>query len=504
MCMSNKRKNLIFILAVFLLWGLLILFGVKANNPDNDMYFLGSTGRYILDYGVPSENPFCIDEGLKIIVQQWFGSIIDYVVLSNYGATGIFLLACLYMVMETFTMGLFISNYTKSRQVLFSTLVISSVSQLVFFNTRGSIITSCILLMEVFFLTRYERTGKYSYLLYLPLASVLLSNWQSSLWAMLFVYVLPFLVPDRVTVLRTGVLRHYKEQRRYYVPLLVSMVLMAPCGLLNPYGLDGIAYTFLSGASLNGHVQEISAPPAGTYHLLATVVSFASVFVYMTRKKEECDVRMLCLCFGSMVLSCTMRRNVWYGIFALPPFALLMNEFVNMENWKSFTERLRPPSKISYGFLIGYMTAALAFILWLSSAAVSYSGCSGQYDNGYTPLSATEYLAAYDKKEVTVLPSFNNGGFFEWYGYKVYLDSRPEIYNSNINGKKDIYNTYLSIYDGKADYDSILKEYQFSHIFADYGSSLYYYMESREDYFPVIEKEAEVGYQLYEREGFTK
>lgn len=495
---NNKKKNIVFVEALVVLWSLLLLIAVKALNPNNDMYFLASTGRYIVEHGIPRINPFCVDEGLKIIVQQWFGSIIDYYVFEYLGNAGVVALACMYMMLETLVMCLFLTNYTKSRQVLLLTIVVSSVSQIEFYNTRGSIVTSCIILLEVFLLTRYGRTGEKKYLMFLPFISLFLINWQSSAWPMMYIFVLPFLMPDKVDVIVTGIRKHYRENRKHYLPILAVLMPSVVCGFVNPYGIDGILYIFRSGSSLSNQVQEFRPPEVGSYYMLATVISFASLCIYLTKKGVEADLRLVFLCLGSIFISCTMKRNVWYGVVALPTFAILMDGFVKTESWRGVVRVLRPPSKAAYGFLVGYMAVFAVFMLCLTSVK-PYSAMSGETDNSFTPIKAVEYLDGLESKEdIKVLSSFNNGGFFEWHGYKVFIDARPEIYNSVINEKKDVWTTFSAMYDGLADYGAILEEYNFTHIFAERGSSFYYYMESNTDYTPVISEE-DLSYQFYER-----
>lgn len=38
---------------------------------DNDGYFLIATGKEIVENGIPQFNPFFLEEGYRIVVQQW-------------------------------------------------------------------------------------------------------------------------------------------------------------------------------------------------------------------------------------------------------------------------------------------------------------------------------------------------------------------------------------------------------------------------------------------------
>ena len=45
---------------------------------NNDIWFILNFGRYILNNGFPTIDPFTIHDGLEIIVQQWLSDIIFY------------------------------------------------------------------------------------------------------------------------------------------------------------------------------------------------------------------------------------------------------------------------------------------------------------------------------------------------------------------------------------------------------------------------------------------
>lgn len=501
--MSERKKDSLFVCCILMIWSFSILSYIKGNTPDNDLYFLASTGRYLIEHGFTYYNPFCIDEGMKIIVQNWLVCVTDYVIYDNFGNFGLLILASLYMIFNSITVLVFTKCFTMARQVKLFALLLATLSFQGFYNIRGSIVTASVLLLYVTCLIRYKREHIYKYLLPLPVFSVFLSNWQSSLWFMLLVFMLPFLVPDKVEDYFGGVksfLAYYKRNRRYILSICFMTVIMFFAGLCNPYGVDAIQYPFLSAGSLSSFVNEIQRPVLLAETTFPLVVAFIGLCIYIMRKKFLADPQLIALCLGAMLLSCTMNRNIWYVIFAMPPLLEMLSELVKYEKWKKVSVLLLPPGKVAYGFCIFYMMLFVSAMIFFA-VHKPYSAVVGETDTIYTPVSAVEYLKREKSSEnVKILSSFNNGGFFEWHGYKVYIDSRPEIYNARINGKKDVYEEYKEIYAGIADYDRIIGEYAFTHVYTDFGSPLYYYLQENDSWHGLytLSEVKKKGYQFYE------
>ena len=109
-------------------------------------------------------------------------------------------------------------------------------------------------------------------------------------------------------------------------------------------------------------------------------------------------------------------------------------------------------------------------------------------------------MEAKDKNKIVLYTDFNDGAFFEWYGYKVYLDARPELFAKKINGQKDVMQESLDLMDGKLDCDKFIDDYGFTHVIVIGGESnpLYSCLTAREDFELVVSGE---GYRFFERIG---
>ena len=62
-----------------------------TNFFDNDGYFLIATGKEIVENGIPKFNPFFLEKGYQIVVQQWLWDVCLYQIQQWFGNYGLYL-----------------------------------------------------------------------------------------------------------------------------------------------------------------------------------------------------------------------------------------------------------------------------------------------------------------------------------------------------------------------------------------------------------------------------
>lgn len=89
---TGAKQNRWILLLVFLPCFVLML------HMNNDLWFLLNSGRYVLQHGIPTIEPFTLHQNFSFVMQQWLTAGIFWVVYSKLGAVGIlalvFLLYC--------------------------------------------------------------------------------------------------------------------------------------------------------------------------------------------------------------------------------------------------------------------------------------------------------------------------------------------------------------------------------------------------------------------------
>ena len=180
---------------IFLLFSIpFILVTIYNKTPNNDIWFVLSLGRYVVNNGIPSVDPFTIHEGLSYIMQQWGSAVIYWVGYNTFGkfaVLGIVYFLCL-SAMFLFYKLCKLVNGNKSLSVVITT--ITSTIRSTFMVNRPQMFTYLFLLLEVFLIEKYVSTKNYKWLFGLPILSVLLVNLHSSMWYFQFIFLLPFIV----------------------------------------------------------------------------------------------------------------------------------------------------------------------------------------------------------------------------------------------------------------------------------------------------------------------
>ena len=126
---------------------------------------------------------------------------------------------------------------------------ITDIFLLLFIIARPWIFTMLNLIIVLYIMELFYKKNNRKALYFLPLISLIQINIQSSMWFMLFIFMLPYIVD-----------LFLKERRRLSsFPLII--ILMFICGFINPYGLDNILYVVKSYGNyyINNTVTEMLA-----------------------------------------------------------------------------------------------------------------------------------------------------------------------------------------------------------------------------------------------------
>lgn len=485
--MKELNKKLYYFLGEHLwlwitLFSLMITYFVLSIQcMDNDGWFILANGRYILEHGIPYKNPFTWMKGLDVVLQQWAYSVVVYSIYQWFKVPGIFLFCCL---LHVACMILFF-KIAKLKQVDIKTaLVLSSVMFLIgssFLSIRPTFITVLLLLWQVYVLEQYRQDKKAWKLWQLILISLLEINFHAAIWPFHFVMLLPYLVPPI-----ENIFVQFKPKDYSIKPFLIVIPMMAAAGFLNPYRIDGIKYVFLSyGKELkDAGIVELAAPSfqsSGLVFLLLLAVILCWIALHREEKIDSPFFYILC---GTAIMGTMHLRNLIYAYFGI---LLFLCEMVRQN--KQMVKRM------IYGNLV--------FAVFLGTIAFAWSGISGkvldykQDDDVYSPVKAIAYLDEHEEKDVKVFTEFNNGAYFEWSGYKCFVDPRPELYFKKLNHKADIFQEYQELITTTEPekIDAFFDKYQCDYACVSKRSSLNLYFSMQHGWKPMINSKEYVLYQ---------
>lgn len=464
-------QNLYFYIAAFL--GIMIIFCAVNLNPNNDMWWMISTGRYIVENRkIPTINPFTIHDGYKIIVQQWLTAVFNYEVYIHFGNIGFIVTAILMSLFSLFLCHRYVSLFTSDVNIKIFLFSVAAFAFSTFAATRPTIFTIPVVLLELTNLEKWNGDKKkIRYLLPLIFLSVFEINIHAALWPLLLILTLPYIAPGYALNFK-----HFVTELINKKWLIVADILMFLSGFLNPNGVNAMLYLVKSykKTALMNSILELQKPAIlGVWGILL-IIQIVFLVLYLREYGVNSDFSKVFLAAGTIFMSCTALRNVWMAaIGCLPLFASMLPKMIRFrkehiyELWKSI----------------------IINIVLFGCIAVILPEVAGQIKNKEIPAKdAAEYLASVaDPDTERVYTSFDNGGMFEWYGFKVYTDARPELFTKEINEKESIDDEIYSVEYGLINYHDFIDKYNFSYIVVNEDVPFMHYLENNEKWTCIYE-----------------
>lgn len=472
---------------------------MQNRNLDNDLWFLLNLGRYIFKNGFPVTDPFTMHEGLKFIAQQWLVDCLFWIMYKVWGVKGILLIVyilvgLLYLVLYKLYYG---ANGNKAISFILATL--SLYLSRYYIVSRPQLFTYLILLTETLLIELYIKNNNKKYLYILPILSILQINLHASMWWFQFVFMIPFII--------NGIyIKKLTIEKYNVIPIVLIMVPMLLGGLINPYGIDSILYIFKAYgyrelSDMIGEMYPLSFTSTQSKVLLGYIIILILSCNFF--KKRKMDIRYLCFMFGTILLVCMHYKSypyfVFYGILA---FAYFYKDIKIKRNIKWLKNKwfILVRDALMYSLAL-VCIPTLILILYCSFKVVFL-------DNDASEVG--EYLQEnYDTENIVVYTDFNTGQYFEFLGYKAYIDGRAELFYEKYNEKEDIMPDFYKILknDFEFDYDEFMDKYQFDLIVVPNTIQILFdrYLEKNEQYKLVYieyydtENEEDPIYKVYER-----
>lgn len=457
---------------------------------DNDFWFLTNTGKYIINNGFPTIEPFTIHKNFDFIIQQWLTDVIFYYIHQYLGGWGIvFLTMILFIIILfiTYKLCLLVSENRFNLSIIL-TVIIGTLLSMIYVRSRPQMFDYIILLLLLYQLELYIRKKDKKYLYPLPLLSLLLINLHSSSWLMLFAFILPYLINSYKFTFLCFESEGYPRK-----PLFITVFLMIVIAFINPYGIKAMTYIFTSygNSYINNIVSEMKSPLINTSSgLLVYLIIFLVYFCYIISKKDKIKIRYFLLLLGTTFLSLQSIKG--FSFFIIGAIFSLGDHF--KENFQVYKEKYyySKQFKIKYILILLIMTAGLVINIK-----------SENHDFYNTNISKTikylEKVEKIDKKNSKIYTSYDNGSFAEYKGLKVYLDPRAEVFVKKNNHKEDIIKEYYKLQMGQIDITKFLQKYQFDYLIINTNDYMYkYYLDTTKNkLYEKIYNENEKGEKHY-------
>lgn len=483
---------------------MVIIWLVKMCCIDTDSYFLAATGRYILESGeIPKISPFVIHSDFQLIVQQWVVCVLNYVLYEGFGLMGMLIWSFGTLVVTETLIYKYLSLFTDNTRVKLYAMLLCSILIMGFCNVRPTSISMNILLAEMIVLERFWQDKSKRSLIALPFLSLGLINCHAAMWLMMFVLMLPYLVPGLKSILSIKEVKNkfnndteYRENFKLDVSKRLQLFTWAAIsfmfGTLNPNGLKGMLYTLYSygGVSNDNFISEMKSATVFSIWGALIILSAVVIALYIYKFRSELQWDKVYLALGTWLLAAKNLRSTWMLVIGTAPLLVML-----VQDCIGNTVKMKYKPK-DYKILALAYTIALGTVLVMVTPGIQIRNTT---DSDKVPVLAADYLDSLpedEKDDIVLYTGFNNGSYMEWRGYKVYLDSRAESFLKKLNGVGDILDEYKKVLKGTADYSEFLSKYNFTHLVVS-EPTLQIYMNCQEDtYRKVVETDK---YIMYER-----
>lgn len=450
---------------------------------DNDFWFTINHGRYILENGFTNIEPFTLHEGLSFSFQKWLTSIVFYLVYTKFGYLGIHLLITCLMSLTSFIMwkcASLISGNKRNSAVIVS--IIMAVFSFQFAKTRPQIFSYLFLVLEIYQLEKYVKDNKAQHLFVLPLYSLLLMQFHSTMWLMFIIFMLPYIFE------LNWFKAYFKVSEYKKIPLLIVLALSVLIAGINPYGFNSVIYLFNSNVKeISTMIKELQMTTIGEWPLFICTLLPMLIWLFFKKNKEDMPLRYIFFLFGTGLMALVAVRNMAYFI--------LVSTLIVAWMYKDISIKIN--KKIIVGMFIGLLIGTPLIIYnTVTTDDVRAKNQEAKYvvANGKKPL---DFLASITTPKNTIIyTSFNEGSYAEWLGFKAYIDPRAEVFVKEINKKEDIFKEWMLFYKGYTNYKQLEDKYSFDYWLINKYDT--YYRDFKASSLKVIYEDDE--YVVYEGE----
>lgn len=533
--LQRERKTLFF-LSMFI--GLLFI----SRSLDNDIWFLLSHGRYVVQYGWPTTDPLSMHKGLDFVMQQWLSAVIfweSYIIGGEAGPIAVVYIVSTAIICAYYRLLRLVAQGNRSIAIAVTALVMVFVCRL-FMVTRPQIFSLLIFILTVYLLEKSTKSITWQRYLAFFLLSVLLINLHAAMWPLMAILVIPYLMEQIVQLDKKNWFLHQIETSWRAYTLLLCLILAA--GFLNPYGFDAMTYTMHSYGvdTINTLVSEMHPITFNNiFGKIGFVLLGLSILMY---SKAKFPVRWILLSLGTAILMLSaVRSSDLFLLFGLMPVAYFFRYWQGVATHKTDNITINKRFCIimmililitcSYNLyhskdailqslehiplliktVIFSLTALLIFIegryggfkritsipiRLLSLATVVFTvliltSLLGlfQLPKPLCQQAIDTILADNDLKTQTIWVNYNHGGYAEFRGLRPYIDPRAEVFLKANNHQKDILQEYYDLATAIISYREFLSRYNFDYIVTTKTDLLYTYLKEDPDYELILEYE---------------
>lgn len=421
---------------------------------DNDQWFILANGRYIVNHGIPYENPFSMWGG-KTVIENWGWSVLCWIAWNHLGRqTGLTILSMIVLAISILVCWAIINRLCSDYTTILVGTALYAFTSIISFSIRPWMISSLFMLVSIYLIVRWMQDGKVHWLALLPLITLVAFNMHMAMAWMTI--LLPGCWMLSMVIIRPHRLKTFCESA-------ITVACQLAVTLINPYGLDGVLFLARS-YGVTKYDQTIETSPLltvlsnkqlydaiKTYFLaglIAVLFLLYSVIVAIMNRKNLDKTLFLGTVFmmiGLFIASLTAVRNINLFLITIPIATALS---VTGDNNLNVTGNNGARSNSKYtSLLLRQSITNLIVIAFMAIASVAsltdvflppsiIEKAFTTNSNSGTASEAVKSIVPYGSKIIT--DGFL-GSKLTFDGYKTSFDMRPELLTPPITGLHENY-----------------------------------------------------------------
>lgn len=483
---------------------------------DTDLYYILPTGRYILTHGIPYKNPFITTPGQNIVVQNWLYCTIVAFMYNHFHAFGLWIIQMLTLMAFTAVIFEFFDAKHSQNKLLIGIFTLIAFFMFGYTNIRPEMLTFVLIMLEIIGIEKSKKPNGSLWLLLIPITTLLEINVHASYWIMHMIVLLPYGIKGLPKTQDSHV-----PIKKMIVPTIIAIGTLT----INPYGIYTISYVFDALKSHAVSLADIGEQQPFTINSVHVwlYIGFMLLFVSYWKEKKLTSTDAYMYIGFSILFICAIK---WTAFYTIAMLFLLRAVFKQTERTDNYNiAKLQVPGICPILILCLTIILIHGIVVSDTTTKVLDTKTDNYLDNPkdtlFTNLDELADWLDDNDPNASVFAIFQEENYFEYRGYKVYYDARPELYASNITHDKNIMQNVLKAYYGndvlgyhndkktnKKPYEYALTPTDFSDLMyndiaTDYyvinvtRNTLYQYFESNPDLYECVLTSNE--YKLYKR-----
>lgn len=484
----NKKNMLIKCGAILLIIVYIVL--MCPIDIQNDIFFDIKQGEDYVVNGINTVDKFSIHDNLKYVSHHFMVNIITYIVYNLTGLTGIYILEIILTIMLSFLFYKANKIYVKNSIVAYFMIFLEIFFIREFISQRAQMYSYLLFLLEIICIEKFLRKSKKGYLIMLSIIPLLIVNFHAGVlpfyFIIIFVYLLNYI---NIKFRRFENEECFKKNLKYLIiPVVVGFGLM----FLNPFGIDGIIYSFktVSNKFITNNIVEFQ--PSNIYNnILFYMYLLLIAFTYIVSNKKI-KTHQIALILGTSFMSMISARHfsllVIVSVTNMDIFEDVIKSFYNKLK-KGVEEKKVEKFKKSIIAILLFYTIVIAFINFAQME-------KNLLPNKLYAIDGVEYIKNNIGKDKRIFNEYFWGSLMMLNDMKVFIDSRCDLYTEEYNPQTTVANDWIDALNCNKNYDSIFKKYNIEYVFIRKDSNLNEFLKDDNRYTLKYSDEVSVIYEV--------